>query len=242
MPEDPKSPAHPTTRLAAVVPQAPPSDPRIEPGTTSPDLPNPPVEYDSSSAFAYLIAQNNEIAIAQRQTRDEVRSNHTETVARFVRLEHKVFGPNLPPLPHPNHFSIAAPAAPGSLPSLPPIAFVTSPPLTDRATQSERELEMLTQQLSNFQHETRKVLEAQSRVMGLNPEVRTDDTESEGRRARKRVVRRQGIKDAIALMTLIVAALGSVAAMMAQKSAEKNAGTAAAAAAAAPVVTPPATR
>lgn len=172
--------------------------------------PEPPTVADM---FAFLSEQVAEVAIAVRAGRSETAELRSEVMPHISRLNRKVFGSMPPPFPKP-----ATSIAPGEL----LIASKPStPPLVQRTTLTETGLETLSQEFASFREVVAKELGAQSRVMGL-----AEDDDTGGRGTARRVKRRQWLKDAIALMTLVVAAIGGVAALAAQRSA----GTAAAAA------------
>lgn len=133
-----------------------------------------------------------------------------EVLPRLTRLEVRVFGSTPPPL------RVYATTPPGELLTHEPKP--SSPPLVKRATLSENAIESLQQELASFRGEVKSELAAQSRVMGL-PTDDAAEVDPRGQRTAKRVRRRQWLKDAIALMTLVVAAIGGVAALAAQRSA-----------------------
>ncbi len=148
-------------------------------------------------AVAYLSRQ---ITDVDTVARDAVAGLHEQGVA-IRALQAEVFGPSKMP-----------PPLASASPSIPPLPPLNRRPLAKRVTLSEGTTDALTRELANLRAEFKAELSQQSRAMGLPKVSGSEDPPSGGARARAYLFSRQGVKDAIAIATLIAAAAASVAA------------------------------
>jgi hypothetical protein len=208
---------HVTKKIEAVLSHAPHTDPRMDPGTTSPDVEHTAPEHDFAAGFSYLAGLINN---GNRQTSElaaRIEEQHFENVQRFRRLEKKVFGDKLPPLlPGSLAGGSVAPRAGSSpsisMPSLPPMQTVSSPPLTQATLEHGGKIDALQGDVGELREElaaVRAMNAQQSRGLGLVPKT----AESPDPPVAKKVVTFLfSAPGFVALASLIAALTGLVAA------------------------------
>jgi hypothetical protein len=175
-----------TTKLGAVRP-----DPRVEaPEPHGGDEVFAPHAVEFSEAFEHL---TNQISEAVRYAK-EGRDLSAEVAPRLQRLEVRVFGSAPPPL---------GPPVPAALPVL--TAMPSKPPVMKRLATSEASIGMLAQEVANMRGELGGVLAAQSKAMGVAPPDVGPAT-----RARAYLLSRAGVKDLIALVTVVAVVIGLI--------------------------------